>query len=199
MAISESLSRPAIVMPAMSPFLNEATVSRWKKKEGESFVAGEPIVQIESDIATIDIVAESPGILGQILIPDGTRNVPVQKIMAIVARNAEELALMRRPASPAFVHRARTSSLPPVRSPSPTPSRLVTVERPLLMSSMNHRPSPSETQPSMSRGMATTPNMSAAHAVDGASLRRKIVASMAQSSCFSSTKKSSDEYFDGII
>lgn len=46
-AFSENIiARPAIVMPAMSPFLNEATVSRWRKKEGESFVAGEPIVQI---------------------------------------------------------------------------------------------------------------------------------------------------------
>lgn len=45
-AFSESRPRPTILMPAMSPFLSEAKVTRWMKKEGESFVAGESLVQI---------------------------------------------------------------------------------------------------------------------------------------------------------
>jgi len=90
--LHKSVARQAIMMPAISPFMTEGTITRWKKKEGESFSAGDILLQIESDIAIIDVEAESPGILGKILLPDGSTNVPVEKVIALVAKDDKELA-----------------------------------------------------------------------------------------------------------
>lgn len=90
------------MMPAMSPSMTEGTITRWKKKEGEAFFAGDVLVQIESDIATIDVEAESAGILSRILLPDGTTNVPVEQVIALVDRTENLLAIAQSPASPFF-------------------------------------------------------------------------------------------------
>ncbi|TFK34833.1 single hybrid motif-containing protein [Crucibulum laeve] len=90
-----SMKRQAIMMPAMSPLMTEGTITRWKKKEGEAFAPGDVLLQIESDIYMIDVEAHSPGILGKILMPDGTTNVPVEQIIALVARTPEELATLQ--------------------------------------------------------------------------------------------------------
>jgi len=79
------------MMPALSPFMTEGTITKWFKKEGESFIAGDVLLQIESDVASLEVQAEMPGILGKILIPDGTSNVPVERVLATVARDAQEL------------------------------------------------------------------------------------------------------------
>jgi len=83
------------MMPAMSPMMTEGTVTTWKKREGEAFAAGDVLLQIESDIAIIDVEANNAGILGKILVPDGTSGVPVEQILALVARDEAELAHMQ--------------------------------------------------------------------------------------------------------
>ncbi|KAF8968347.1 hypothetical protein BDZ97DRAFT_1755386 [Flammula alnicola] len=107
-----SLKRQAIMMPAMSPLMTEGTITRWKKKEGEAFAVGDVLLQIESDIATIDVEACSPGILGKILMPDGTPNVPVEQVIALVARDMNELALLQNQS---------TVPAPPLYNPIPAP------------------------------------------------------------------------------
>jgi len=101
-----SLKRQAIMMPAMSPLMTEGTITRWKKKEGEAFAVGDVLLQIESDIAMIDVEACSPGILGKILMPDGSENVPVEQVIALVARDMNELAMLQNqstvPAPPPY-------------------------------------------------------------------------------------------------
>jgi len=89
--IHGSLKRQAILMPAMSPMMTEGTITHWKKKEGEAFSTGDVLLQIESDLYTIDVEAQCPGILGKILMPDGTSNVPVEQVIALVARDVNEL------------------------------------------------------------------------------------------------------------
>lgn len=79
------------MMPAMSPFMTAGTITRWKKKEGEAFVAGDVLLQIESDIAMVDVEAESAGILGKILLPDGTKDIPVEQVIALVINSDREL------------------------------------------------------------------------------------------------------------
>ncbi|KAG6918016.1 hypothetical protein DXG01_016868 [Tephrocybe rancida] len=94
------------MMPAMSPFMTTGTITRWNKKEGEAFAAGDVLLQIESDIATIDVEAESSGVLGKILVsgdifapvlfshhevssqlPDGSQNIPVEQVIALVVND----------------------------------------------------------------------------------------------------------------
>ncbi|KAF7353722.1 Dihydrolipoyllysine-residue acetyltransferase [Mycena venus] len=84
--------RRGIMMPALSPFMTQGTVSRWLKKEGEAFEAGDVLLEIESEYATINVEAEAPGIMGKILSPDGSTNVPVEQVIALAARTPDEIA-----------------------------------------------------------------------------------------------------------
>lgn len=55
-------------MPAMSPTMTEGGIASWKKKEGESFSAGDVLVEIETDKATIDVEAQDDGVLAKIIV-----------------------------------------------------------------------------------------------------------------------------------
>ncbi|KIM49510.1 hypothetical protein M413DRAFT_438694 [Hebeloma cylindrosporum] len=107
-----SLKRQGIMMPAMSPLMTEGTITRWKKKEGEAFAAGDVLLQIESDIAMIDVEAHTPGILGKILMPDGTSGIPVEQVIALVARDMDELARIQKQGN---------VPMPPPFNPIPAP------------------------------------------------------------------------------
>src|SRR5258708_26152670 len=62
-------------MPALSPTMTEGTLSRWLKKEGETIKAGDVIAEIETDKATMEVEAVDEGVLGRILVQDGTEGV----------------------------------------------------------------------------------------------------------------------------
>jgi len=178
-----SLRRHAILMPAMSPLMNECTITRWKKKEGESFVPGDVLLQIESDIAMIDVEAHSPGILGKIILPDGTKNVPVEQVIALVARDQQELAALQSadlnlPTPPplSFIPSPPSATLDRAKRTRPPPTNLP------------HTPSPPEVQ-AISRGPRMTPRSSGPLAsgfklhpttneMDGVAIRRKIVVNL---------------------
>ncbi|KAF9255023.1 hypothetical protein L218DRAFT_1082054 [Marasmius fiardii PR-910] len=105
-------SRPvnAILMPAVSPLMTEGTVAEWKKREGEAFSAGDILVQIhyECGFTSLDVRAELPGVLGKILTPDGTTDVPVEQVIALVAKGEEEFSRNQfLPTPPIKPHRRR--------------------------------------------------------------------------------------------
>ncbi|KAI0329888.1 single hybrid motif-containing protein [Cubamyces sp. BRFM 1775] len=85
-------------MPAMSPTMTEGGVASWKKKEGESFMAGDVLLEIETDKATIDVEAQDDGVLGKIIAPDGTKNVPVGKTIALLAEEGDDISNLEIPA-----------------------------------------------------------------------------------------------------
>ena len=60
-----------ILMPALSPTMTEGNLAKWLKKEGESVKAGDPIAEIETDKATMEVEAVDDGILGRIVVPEG--------------------------------------------------------------------------------------------------------------------------------
>ena len=78
-----------ILMPALSPTMTEGTLSRWLKKEGENVHAGDVIAEIETDKATMEVEAVDEGVLGKILIADGTENVKVNEPIAILVDEGE--------------------------------------------------------------------------------------------------------------
>jgi pyruvate dehydrogenase E2 component (dihydrolipoamide acetyltransferase) len=78
-----------ILMPALSPTMTEGTLSRWLKKEGENVHAGDVIAEIETDKATMEVEAVDEGVLGKILIADGTQNVKVNEPIAILVDEGE--------------------------------------------------------------------------------------------------------------
>ncbi len=71
-----------ILMPALSPTMTEGTLSRWLKKEGEAIRSGDVIAEIETDKATMEVEANDDGVLGKILVPDGTQGVKVNEPIA---------------------------------------------------------------------------------------------------------------------
>ncbi|KZV93763.1 dihydrolipoamide acetyltransferase [Exidia glandulosa HHB12029] len=80
------------VMPAMSPTMTEGGISQWKKKEGESFSAGDVLLEIETDKATIDVEAQDDGVLAKIISQDGAKNVAIGTPIAIVGEPGDDLS-----------------------------------------------------------------------------------------------------------
>jgi len=79
-------------MPAMSPTMTEGGIANWKKKEGEAFTAGDVLLEIETDKATIDVEAQDDGILAKIIKPDGAKGVAVGSPIAILAEEGDDLS-----------------------------------------------------------------------------------------------------------
>ena len=84
-----------ILMPALSPTMTEGTLSRWLKKEGEDVRAGDVIAEIETDKATMEVEAVDEGVLGKILVADGTEGVKVNEPIAILVDQGEAVPACR--------------------------------------------------------------------------------------------------------
>jgi pyruvate dehydrogenase E2 component (dihydrolipoamide acetyltransferase) len=78
-----------ILMPALSPTMSEGTLARWLKKEGEAIRAGDVIAEIETDKATMEVEAVDEGVLGKILVADGTEGVKVNEPIAVLVAEGE--------------------------------------------------------------------------------------------------------------
>lgn len=79
----------SILMPALSPTMKEGNLAKWLKKQGEKIKAGEVIAEIETDKATMEVEAVDEGILGKILIAEGTENVAVNTCIALILEEGE--------------------------------------------------------------------------------------------------------------
>ena len=78
-----------ILMPALSPTMTEGTLARWLKKEGDEVKAGDVIAVIETDKATMEVEAVDEGVLGRILVGDGTEGVKVNDPIAVLVEPGE--------------------------------------------------------------------------------------------------------------
>ena len=74
-----------ILMPALSPTMEKGNLARWLKKEGDQVKSGEVIAEIETDKATMEVEAVDEGTLAKILVPEGTQDVPVNDVIAVLA------------------------------------------------------------------------------------------------------------------
>lgn len=79
-----------ILMPALSPTMVDGTLAKWLKKEGEKVKAGQVIAEIETDKATMEVEAVDEGTLGKILVKDGTDNVAVNRVIALLLKDGED-------------------------------------------------------------------------------------------------------------
>ena len=79
-----------IFMPALSPTMKEGNLAKWVKKEGDKIKAGEVIAEIETDKATMEVEAVDEGILGKILIAEGTENVAINSCIALILEEGED-------------------------------------------------------------------------------------------------------------
>jgi pyruvate dehydrogenase E2 component (dihydrolipoamide acetyltransferase) len=90
-----------ILMPALSPTMTEGTLARWLKKEGETIKAGDVIAEIETDKATMEVEAVDEGVLGRILVSDGTEGVKVNEPIAVLVDAGEEVPAAAAKPTPA--------------------------------------------------------------------------------------------------
>ncbi|KAG2041574.1 single hybrid motif-containing protein [Suillus americanus] len=113
-------------MPAMSPTMTEGGISSWKKREGESFSAGDVLLEIETDKATIDVEAQDDGILGKIIAQDGSKNVQVGKVIALLAEEGDDISGLEAPkeeSKPVPSPQPETQAAqPPPSAPAPQPT-----------------------------------------------------------------------------
>jgi pyruvate dehydrogenase E1 component subunit beta len=136
-----------ILMPALSPTMEEGKLAKWHVHEGDEVHAGDVIAEIETDKATMEVEAVDDGTLGKILVPEGTEHIPVNKPIAILLTNGEDV----NPSSST----AQTAAAPPSDAVPPP----LTSEAPLEVEEASATPevAPAEPQDEVAAGteMAT--------------------------------------------
>jgi pyruvate dehydrogenase E2 component (dihydrolipoyllysine-residue acetyltransferase) len=151
----------SILMPALSPTMEKGNLAKWLKKEGDKIKPGDVIAEIETDKATMEYEAIDEGTLAKIVVPEGTQDVPVNQLIAVLAEEGEDVkaaaaaaanpvAAAKPAAAPAKPASAPPPSSPPAAqlqvAPSPSPQTRSTSAPPLAA------PSP---QPREGRGEGT--------------------------------------------
>ncbi|MFL4999363.1 MAG: biotin/lipoyl-containing protein, partial [Xanthobacteraceae bacterium] len=80
-----------ILMPALSPTMEKGNLAKWLKKEGDNVAPGDVIAEIETDKATMEVEAVDEGVLAKIVVPEGTADVPVNELIAVLAGEGEDV------------------------------------------------------------------------------------------------------------
>ena len=102
-----------VLMPALSPTMTEGNLVKWHKREGEAVSAGDVLAEIETDKATMEIEAVDDGVLGRILVAEGSEAVAVNTPIALILQNGEDAAALEAPAA------AQAPRTPPAATPAP--------------------------------------------------------------------------------
>jgi len=111
-----------ILMPALSPTMEEGTLAKWLVKEGDTVQSGDLLAEIETDKATMEFEAVDEGVIGKILIAEGTENVKVNTAIAVLLGDGESAAdIGSAPAAPAPAA-VETPAAAPVTTAAPAPA-----------------------------------------------------------------------------
>ena len=108
-----------VLLPALSPTMSEGTVARWLKQPGDEVAAGDVLAEIETDKATMEIEAVDDGVLGRILVPAGTENVPVNTVIALLREEGDDDAALEAAISQAS-RGAPSAATGPAAEPAPS-------------------------------------------------------------------------------
>jgi len=110
-----------ILMPALSPTMEKGTLAKWLKKEGDKVKSGDVIAEIETDKATMEVEAVDEGTIARILVPEGTQDVPVNDVIAVLAGDGEDVKAAGAGAASAPPKTAPAAAAPAAK-PAPTPA-----------------------------------------------------------------------------
>jgi pyruvate dehydrogenase E2 component (dihydrolipoamide acetyltransferase) len=123
-----------VLMPALSPTMEKGNLAKWLKKEGDAIKSGDVLAEIETDKATMEVEAIDEGVLAKIVVPEGTADVPVNDLIAIIASEGEDAKAVAAgdasapkpaaaptpaPAAPAAAAPAAASAPAPAAVPAP--------------------------------------------------------------------------------
>jgi pyruvate dehydrogenase E2 component (dihydrolipoamide acetyltransferase) len=126
-----------ILMPALSPTMEKGNLAKWLKKEGDKVKSGDVIAEIETDKATMEVEAVDEGTLAKIVVPEGTADVPVNQLIAVLAGEGEDTKAaaasagsaapapkpQAAPAAPAPAAAAKAEAPKPAPAPAAAPAQ----------------------------------------------------------------------------
>jgi pyruvate dehydrogenase E2 component (dihydrolipoamide acetyltransferase) len=107
-----------ILMPALSPTMEKGNLAKWLKKEGDKVKSGDVIAEIETDKATMEVEAVDEGTIAKIVVPEGTQDVPVNDVIAVLAGDGEDVKAAGAAAAPA-PKAAEAPAPKPAAAPAP--------------------------------------------------------------------------------
>jgi len=105
-----------ILMPALSPTMEEGTLAKWLVSEGDAISAGDIIAEIETDKATMEFEAADEGVVGKLVIPEGTEGVKVNELIAVLLTEGEDASAV------ADAEAAASAASVPAASPAAEPA-----------------------------------------------------------------------------
>ena len=111
-----------ILMPALSPTMEKGNLAKWLKKEGDKVKSGDVIAEIETDKATMEVEAVDEGTIAKILVPEGTQDVAVNDVIAVMAGDGEDVKAAGAGASAAPPKAAEAPAAKPAAAPAPAPA-----------------------------------------------------------------------------
>ena len=137
-----------ILMPALSPTMEKGNLAKWLKKEGDKVKSGDVIAEIETDKATMEVEAVDEGTIAKILVPEGTQDVAVNDVIAVLAGDGEDEKAAGAGAASAPPKPAPAPQAPAAAKPLPAPTPAKTPTPPTAA------PAPQATPASQSNGHA---------------------------------------------
>jgi pyruvate dehydrogenase E2 component (dihydrolipoamide acetyltransferase) len=111
-----------ILMPALSPTMEKGNLAKWLKKEGDKVKSGDVIAEIETDKATMEVEAVDEGTIAKILVPEGTQDVAVNDVIAVLAGDGEDVKAAGAGAASAPPKAAAPAAEPAAAKPAPAPA-----------------------------------------------------------------------------
>ena len=134
-----------ILMPALSPTMEKGNLAKWLVKEGDAVKSGDVIAEIETDKATMEVEAVDEGKVGKIIVAEGTSDVPVNELIAILLEEGEDASALDAAAKPQAKAASEPAKSEPSKtepkaaeSPAPRPSDATHAEAPKSAASNGH-------------------------------------------------------------
>lgn len=122
-----------ILMPALSPTMERGNLAKWLKKEGDAVKSGDVIAEIETDKATMEVEAVDDGTIAKILVPEGTHDVAVNDVIAVLAGEGEDV-------SSAAAGKPQQPSSPPAAEPATSAAASAPPQSPAVPSASSGAP-----------------------------------------------------------
>ncbi len=134
-----------ILMPALSPTMEKGNLAKWVKKEGDKVAAGDVLAEIETDKATMEVEAVDEGTLAKIVVPEGTQDVPVNQVIAVLAGEGEDVKAAASAGAAATAAPPKTEAKPEAKAetkPAEAPKQAAPVPAAAPQSAPAQAPAP---------------------------------------------------------
>ena len=149
---TRSLTMPInILMPALSPTMEKGNLAKWLKKEGDTVKSGDIIAEIETDKATMEVEAVDEGTIARILVPEGTQDVPVNDIIAVMAGDGEDVKAAGAAPAPKAAEKAAAAA--PAAQPAPAAAPAAATPAPAPKPAAAPAPAPQAAAPAAQAAM----------------------------------------------